>query len=267
MFSYTQMSVSSEVISSVRFRAESSVQMSVVIPVYNKEKDICLSIRRLQDVLNSILLSYELVIVNDGSTDNTLPILRREESADPRLRVISYLRNKGKGYAVKNGIMQARSDVALFIDGDLDIDPNTLKNYILEFENYDLVIGSKRHPLSKINGSISRMFLSRAFNIVVRATTGIKIKDTQSGLKGGKTAVLRRIFKTMSVKRYAFDVELLTIATILNLRIKEMPIEIKLYHRFKLREIGVMIMDIAAIFYRSRIKRCYQKMLAETQDQ
>ena len=234
--------------------------ISVVIPVHNQEKTVSILLSRIKGILNSTL-SYEIVVVNDGSFDNTFGILQKEEKLDSRIKVISYIPNKGKGHAVKTGVMQSSGNIVIFVDGDLDISHSKIDDYIKELESCDLVIASKRHPYSKINAPLSRKFLSRMFNLIVRIAIGIKVKDTQSGLKAGNGAALRTIFRIMLVKRYAFDVELLTIATALNLKIKEMPIEINLDHRFKFRDIAKMLLDITAISYRYRMKRWYQKQL------
>src|SRR5690606_13381194 len=101
---------------------------------------------------------------NDGSRDETLEVLRREQAVDPRVRVLSYNVNMGKGYAVKTGIVKTRGELVMFTDGDLDISPDMISEYIRQLEDCDLVIASKRHPLSKYNAPASRKFLSRAFN-------------------------------------------------------------------------------------------------------
>lgn len=236
-------------------------QISVVIPVHNQENTISILLSRIKMILNSTLRSYEIVVVNDGSFDNTFGILQKEEKVDSCIRVISYIPNRGKGYAVKTGVMQSTGNIIILVDGDLDISHNKIKDYVRELENCDLVIASKRHPQSKINAPLSRKFLSRMFNLLVRTAIGIRVKDTQSGLKAGNGAALRTIFRIMLVKRYAFDVELLTIATALNLKIKEMPIEINLDHSFKVRDIAKMLLDVITITYRYKIKRWYHKQI------
>jgi glycosyltransferase involved in cell wall biosynthesis len=235
--------------------------LSVIIPVYNQEKNIASALAGIKGVLDSTMLRYELVIVNDGSRDNTLDILRNEEESDPHIRIISYSHNMGKGHAVKMGIMQSHGDSIIFTDGDLDISPEIIMEYVRELETCDLVIASKRHPLSNVTAPVSRKILSRLFNVIVRLFTGIKMKDTQSGLKAGNGGVLRKIFKIMLVKRYAFDVELLVIASILGMRIKEMPVDITIDRKFKLKEIVKMFIDVLAISYRSHITKWYQKRI------
>ena len=248
-------------IAETSLETKSIMQISAIIPVYNQEAEIYILLKRVKEALNSTLLNYEIVIVNDGSCDNTLEILRKEEKLDEQLRVISYSQNKGKGYAVKKGIMHTRGDKVLFVDGDLEISPNAIKDYVRELQTCDLVIASKCHPLSKVNVPISRKILSRAFNTYVQIATGIKLKDTQSGLKAGDGNTLRRIFNIIHIDRYAFDVELLAVASALNMRIKELPIEITLNHRLKMNDITKMFTDVIAISYRLRISLWYHKQL------
>jgi glycosyltransferase involved in cell wall biosynthesis len=240
---------------------ESIMQISAIIPVYNQQAEIPFLLKRLREALNSTLLNYEIIIVNDGSRDNTLEILKKEKKLDEHIRVISYPQNKGKGYAVKKGIMHTRGDIVLFVDGDLEISPDAIKDYVKELRTCDLVIASKSHPLSKINVPASRKILSRLFNFYVQVATGIKLKDTQSGLKAGDGNALRRIFNIIHIDRYAFDVELLAIATALNICIKELPIEITLNHRLKMHDITKMFIDVIAISYRLRINLWYHKQL------
>ena len=240
---------------------KSQAQISVVIPVHNQETKISALLAKVKEILNSTLQSYEIVVVNDGSYDNTLQVLQKEELLDSCIKIISYMPNRGKGHAVKTGVMQASGSIVIFVDGDFDISHNRIKEYIDELENCDLVIASKRHPQSKVYAPLSRKFLSRMFNLLVQLSIGIKIKDTQSGLKAGNGAALRTIFSVMLVRRYAFDVELLTIATAMNLNIKELPIEIKLDHNFKIQDIAKMLLDVTAISYRHRIRRWYKRQL------
>jgi dolichol-phosphate mannosyltransferase len=242
-------------------KTKSQAQISVVIPVHNQEMEICSLLIKIKEILNTTMQSYEIVVVNDGSYDNTLNVLQKEELLDSCIKIISYTPNRGKGHAVKTGVMQASGSIIIFVDGDFDISHDKIKEYIDELRNCDLVIASKRHPQSKVNAPTSRIFLSRIFNLLVRLFVGIKIKDTQSGLKAGNGAALRMIFGVMLVKRYAFDVELLTIATAMHLNIRELPIEINLDHRFSIQDIVKMLLDLTAISYRHRIRRWYERQL------
>jgi len=230
-----------------------------IVPTYNKAPVIAKSLSMIREALSLTNLNFEVIVVDDGSSDNTLAILEEEKEKDPRLKIISYPHNKGKGYAIKQGVMQSSGEITVFIDGDLDIHPFAIKEYVNELDNCDFVIASKRHPLSRVNAPLSRKVLSRIFNVIVRTATGIKVKDTQSGLKVGDGNLLREFFKAMDINRYAYDVELLTMAEMMKLNIKEMPIEINLDRRFKFRQIILMLKDVLSIFYRYRIRRFYQK--------
>jgi glycosyltransferase involved in cell wall biosynthesis len=238
---------------------QTKYSLSVIIPVYNEGSKISPLLTHIKDVLNETLLDYELIIINDGSTDDTEQVITEEVNADKRVKVLSYKENRGKGHAVKTGILSSCGNVVSFLDGDLDISPSQIMNYIRELEGSDLVIASKAHPLSVIKAPIIRKILSKIFSILVRVVVGIDIKDTQSGLKLGNGAALRKIFHVMLVKRYAFDVEMLAIASKLNLKIKESPIEITLNSSFNIREMLRMFIDVLAVSYRIRIIRWYQK--------
>jgi len=243
----------------VREGQQAGYSISVIIPVHNEESKIHSLLAHIREILSETLLQYEIIIINDGSTDNTERVVSEEGKLDNRIKLLSYKENTGKGHAVKMGVLNSNGDIVCFLDGDLDISPSEIKNYIKGLEGCDLVIASKAHPLSIISAPFIRKMLSRMFNILVRLAVGINIKDTQSGLKIGNGNALRQIFNVMLVKRYAFDVEMLAIASKLNLKIKESPIEITLDCSFKFREILNMFVDVLGISYRLRIIRFYQK--------
>lgn len=236
--------------------------LSVIIPVFNQGHTIPSCLLKIKEILNSTSLDYELLIVNDGSNDNTFQVLKNEEMRDSRVKVISYETNRGKGYAVRTGVLHSSGSMVMFIDGDLEINANAILHYTKQLKDCDIVIASKKHPLSKVHVPISRRILSRAFNIIARLGTGIKLNDTQSGLKIGHGHAMRMMFSVMCVKRYAFDVEMLAIATMLTMRIKEMPVEIKLERRFKVREMIRMFKDVLAVAYRLRVSHWYKKQLS-----
>jgi dolichol-phosphate mannosyltransferase len=238
---------------------QAGYSISVIIPVYNEESKIHSLLAHIREILSETLLQYELIIINDGSTDNTELVVAEEGKLDNRIKLLSYKENRGKGHAVKMGVLNSKGEIVCFLDGDLDISPSEIKNYIKGLEGCDLVIASKAHPLSIITAPFVRKMLSKMFNMLVRLAVGINIKDTQSGLKIGNGNALRQIFNVMLVKRYAFDVEMLAIASKLNLKIKESPIEITLDCSFKFREILNMFVDVLGISYRLRIIRFYQQ--------
>jgi dolichol-phosphate mannosyltransferase len=230
----------------------------VIIPVFNQQKKITHSIKAIKQAVELWFSNYELIIVNDGSTDNTLTFLKGISLTDERIHILSYTPNRGKGYAVRQGVLHSHGDVVMFLDGDLDIAPNSIKDYVESLSTADLVIASKRHPQSSVMIPRSRALLSRAFNLLIRLVTGIPQKDTQAGFKVGKGEIMRRIFRNASINRYAFDVELFTIASILHLKVHEMPVVMKIDRRFNTKEILRMLVDVARISYKHRIAHQYQ---------
>lgn len=233
--------------------------ISVIVPVFNEGRKISFSLKKIRKAVETHFPNYELIVVNDGSTDDTLTILKNIALTDQEhLRILSYTPNRGKGYAVRMGVLHSQGDVVVFLDGDLDISPDSIKDYVERLDTADLVIASKRHPESSIIIPRSRAFLSRAFNLLIRLATGIRQKDTQSGFKVGKGDIMRTIFRNASVNRYAFDVELFTIASILHLRVQEMPVVMKIDRKFNTKEIVKMLVDVVRISYKYRIAHRYK---------
>jgi dolichol-phosphate mannosyltransferase len=237
-----------------------AVSVSIIIPVFNQQSKISYCLDKISKAVKLHFTNYELIVVNDGSTDDTLSALKEIAPTDQQhLRVLSYTPNRGKGYAVRKGVLHSQGDVVIFLDGDLDISPDLIKDYVEKLNTCDLVIGSKRHPKSRVTIPKSRAFLSRGFNILIKLATGIPQKDTQVGFKGGKGEIMRTIFRYVSVHRYAFDVELFMIASILHLRVQEMPVTMNIERRFNTKEIVNMFIDIIRIWYKYRIAHNYQQ--------
>jgi glycosyltransferase involved in cell wall biosynthesis len=237
----------------------SALNLSIIIPVFNQQKKITYSIKKIKQAVELWFSNYELIVVNDGSTDNTLTFLKGIALTDERIHILSYTPNRGKGYAVRQGVLHSHGDVVMFLDGDLDIAPDSIKDYVESLSTADLVIASKRHPQSSVIIPRSRALLSRAFNLLIRMATGIPQKDTQAGFKVGRGEIMRTIFRSASINRYAFDVELFTIVSILHLKVHEMPVIMKIDRRFNTKEIVRMLADVARISYKHRIAHYYQR--------
>lgn len=229
--------------------------ISVIIPVFNQQEKVSHSLKRIKGVVESAFSNYELIVINDGSTDDTLSVLRDIARTDEHIHIISYTPNRGKGHAVKQGVLHSQGDAVMFLDGDLDISPDSIKEYVERLDAFDLVIASKRHPNSNVTIPHSRVFLSRAFQLLIRVATRIPQKDTQAGFKVGDGDIMRTIFSNITINRYAFDVELLTIASILQLKVQEMPVIMKIDRKFHTKDIVNMFIDVVRISYRYRIAR------------
>jgi len=213
----------------------------------------------LQPPYSALSLWYELIVVNDGSTDDTRSQVEKISKSDERLRLISYSTNMGKGYAIKQGVLHSKGKYILFMDGDGDIGADVLANYLTRMSKADIVIGSKHHSSSIVHAPASRRFLSRCFQLFVRGMLGLKARDTQVGLKAGRGDLFRKIFDKVLVKRYAFDAEMLVIADLLKSKVVELPVKIDLDRSFKKKEIVKMALDVIGIAFRLRVMRWYQK--------
>lgn len=232
--------------------------VSFVLPAFNEGKHIEESLRRLDSSFRSGPLRHEIVVVDDGSIDDTRSRASYYARKNTHVRIISYRRNMGKGFAVKTGFFQAVGDAIIFLDSDLDVDASQAERFIQALEFGDIAIGSKYHPESIVEIPLLRRFLSNGFNVLSRLLTGVKASDTQVGIKAIRRDVFFEIFKCLSVKRYAFDVELLVLAGACGLKVVELPVKLKIADKFKIFDIWHMALDLLGIAYRLRIKKHYQ---------
>ncbi len=237
----------------------SPVSLSFVIPAHNEEDFIENTLDTLNSAVANELPTYEIVVVNDGSRDKTLLNVTRYAEKNGHVKIISFDRNMGKGFAVKAGFMQASGNVVVFADGDMEIDLRTVSNFVKALEHGDIVIASKWHPDSHVEVPLVRKILSHSFNVLVRILTGASLRDTQAGLKAMRKSAFVDIFPRLAVKRYAFDVELLAVARLFGLKVIEMPVNIKLDASFKFKQIWLMFIDLLGIAYRLKVCHWYQR--------
>ncbi len=235
------------------------IMLSFVVPAYNEEDTIQTSLGTIDKAIKDKKLPYEIIVVNDGSKDQTLPRAITYANKNGHVKVVSYTPNEGKGYAIKEGFMKTNGEFVIFADSDMDIDLGTVTRYVEALRQGDIVIASKWHPKSEVEMPIIRRVLSHSFNILVRLMTGSKLRDTQAGLKAIRKSAFKDVFPRLAVKRYAFDVELLTVASLYGLRVVEMPVNLKIQALFSFREIWKMFIDLLGITYRLRITRWYQR--------
>jgi len=234
-------------------------ELSLVIPAYNEEDNIGLVIEKVDDVVSRMKLRYELIVVDDGSTDKTRATVEGYAKNNGHVKVVSYENNVGKGYALKTGFSHAAGDLILFMDSDLDIDPKQVGRYVEALKDADVVVASKRHPQSKVDTPLIRRILSYGFSVLVKLLVGLRLSDTQAGLKAVRRSALMRVFPRLAVKRYAFDVELLALANLLDLKIVELPINVRSHSLFSVREVWRMFLDLLGLTYRLRVLKWYQR--------
>ncbi|MGH7442612.1 MAG: glycosyltransferase [bacterium] len=208
---------------------------------------------------------YEIVVVDDGSGDWTFEEARAAARGNRHIRVARHDLNQGKGWALKQAFRLCQGEWVVFLDSDLDIAPDQIKLFfdIQASEGVDVVIGSKRHPLSKIQYPAKRRFVSAGYFFLVKLLFHLPLRDTQTGLKLFRREVLRSVFPRVLVKRYAFDLELLVLAHHFGFRIAEAPVIVE--YRGKFGHIGLRAVfnvwwDTMAVFYRLKIRRYYDKV-------
>ncbi len=236
-----------------------SLFVSFVLPAFNEGAVIERSLERLDKTVNGSGLRYEIVVIDDGSNDDTRLKALRYARRNSHVRVVSYDRNVGKGFAVKTGFWLCKGEFVVFVDSDSDIGLDVVKRYIEALKDADIAIGSKWHRESVADVCFIRKLLSRGFNFLVRLLTGLRCCDTQCGIKAVRREAFLEVFRRLSVKRYAFDVELLVLAKLYGLRIVELPVKLRLRSLFSLREVWRMFLDLLGIAYRLRVKKWYQR--------
>ncbi|MGC8767403.1 MAG: glycosyltransferase family 2 protein [Brevinematia bacterium] len=243
------------------------MKLSVIMPVFNGENFIVENTKRVVNLLNSyvdrkIINDFEVIVVDDGSKDNTLKLLKENFSNNDKVLIVENKFNQGKGFALKNGFFNSVGDVVVLIDSDLDIPPDQIESLINEYrKGYDVVITSKFEKGSEIKYPFMRRIISFGYYLFIKILFGLPFKDTQTGLKLIKREVLEICLNRMVVKRFAFDLELLTIAYRYNFSIKSIPVKIN-YHGKGFVSPKVLIMsfiDTLAIFYRLKILQFYDR--------
>lgn len=203
------------------------VYLSIIIPAYNEEKRIGSTLIKMLNYLSAKDYSWEIIVVDDGSTDRTIE-KARELIKDERLKVLKNPVNAGKGYSVKQGVLASKGEVILFSDADLSTPIEELDNMLSWIERgCDIVIGSRALPESviKLSQPWHRQTMGKIFNLIVRAFVLSELKDTQCGFKCFKRETTFKIFNLQRLNGFAFDVEILYIAKKLGLTIKEQPVK------------------------------------------
>ncbi len=243
----------------------SSHFLSLIIPSYRQEKTIIHNLLHIKKVLDTIRYDYEMIVVVDGTVDNTFQLIKKAKI--PKLTCLAYKHNQGKSYAIRLGMSEAKGDYVMFLDSGMEIDPNGISMLLEHMEWYeaDIIVGSKRHPASKVHYSFLRRILSYGYYYFVRFTFGVNVRDTQAGIKIFKKKVLEKILPRLVEKKFAGDLEMLVVARHLGYhRIYEAPIRLDyglstLSSAATWQAIWGIFKDTLAIFYRLHIIRYYHK--------
>jgi len=239
-------------------------KLSIIIPAYKEEANIYKTIDEILKSHDILDYDYEIIVIVDGSPDRTAAEARRHRSS--KVKVYEYEINHGKGYALKYGTQKARGEIITFVDAGGDFNPKQFDKCVklMEIFDADFVIGSKRHPASKVNYPLSRRIYSWGYHMLIRMLFGLSVTDTQTGLKFLKKQVAKNVMPRVLVKRYAFDLEMLVIAHQLGYnRIFEAPVELRFNTAgsgaANFNAIKMMFLDTLAVFYRANILNFYKK--------
>ncbi len=240
--------------------------LSIVVPAYNEGEHIYDNLMVIDKALSAFSSDYEIIAVNDGSRDNTGDEVRRAAKDNPNIKDFGYDVNRGKGGAVSWGAINSKGDIVGFIDADLDLSPDLISGYYTELiaTGSDVVIGSKMHKDSKLEYPAARKLFSFCYFIMLKVLFGLKCHDTQTGLKLYKGSLIREIAPLRRIDGYAFDIELLALASRKKAKLTEMPVELNYtrnqsFGRIKFRDVWKMFTDTWKIWWNLRVRKNYFK--------
>ena len=202
-------------------------QLSIVIPAYNESARIEATLARVLSCVQAQEWDAEVLVVDDGSRDDTAAIVERWMDEHARLHLIKNPGNRGKGYSVRNGLLQAAGDVVLFTDADLSAPMEEAAHLLRAIEaGADVAIGSRWMDRGRqtVNQPLYRQLFGRCFNAITRHVMGLPFKDTQCGFKAFRREAAQVVFRLQRIERWGFDPELLFIAQKLKYAIAEVPV-------------------------------------------
>ena len=233
-----------------------SFSLSIVVPAFNEERRLPATLRQLTDFLSRHTWDWEIRVVDDGSGDQTASVVRAAAALNPRI-VLQQEPHRGKGGAVRAGLLAARGDFRFMCDADLSMPPEELPRFLPPVQQpFDVAIGSREGAgARRVGEPLRRHLIGRVFNYLIQMIATRGIADTQCGFKMFTADAVRAIFPHTTLDGWAFDVEVLCIARALGLRIVEVPIE--WHHRAEsqvspIRDSWAMLRDLFRVRMRMR---------------
>lgn len=203
--------------------------LTVIIPAYNEGEHILDNLLYTSQVISKFVKNYQILVVNDGSSDNTLEKVKAAACRDASISYVSYGQNHGKGYAIRTGVNHADAEFIAFLDADMELNPTMLRYFLkaLNTMDADIAIGSKMHRDSKLDYPISRKIISIGYFLLLKLLFNLNLKDTQTGIKLFRGHVIKPICEDLCTNGFAFDIEILATASKMGYKILELPITLK----------------------------------------
>ena len=235
--------------------------LSLIVPAYNEADRLPDTIQRIQKHSRSWKFPIEVIVVVEPSDDQTLALAENAVKSWIDLRVLTHHEKRGKGFAVRSGMLRARGDLIFFTDADLSTPLEDLDAGLALFahdRSIDLIVGNRMHPDSQIlqRQNVSRERMGKVFNRIVQTLTGLRIRDTQCGFKGFRNRAAKEIFGRQRIDGFSFDVEVLMLARAMGFVIAELPVHwtnSEASHVHPVRDSMRMFFDVARV--RKLVKR------------
>ena len=246
-------------------------QLSIVIPAYNEAARIETALERVMNCVAEQGWDAEVLVVDDGSKDATAAIVQKWADTHSRLHLVKNNGNRGKGYSVRNGLLQSAGEVVMFTDADLSA-PMEEANRLLAAiqEGADVAIGSRWMDRARqtIHQPLYRQFFGRCFNWITRRVMGLPYKDTQCGFKAFRRDAAQVIFRLQTIERWGFDPEILFIARKLKYRVREVPVTWGHDERSRMSYLkdGIKMLEDMAVIRSNSLKGRYDEAIAEMKD-
>lgn len=240
------------------------MKLSVIVPMYNESSVIDASIREFDGYLEKNFDDYELIFSNDGSTDGCGAAVEEYAKTHPNVRLVGYEKNRGKGCAVRTGMLASKGDVVMFTDCDVAFGADVIGrvvSYLGSHDGADVVVGSRNLSKDGYEGyTFFRRIASKTYIRILGILGGFRLSDSQCGVKGFTGEAARRIFSYCETDGFAFDFEVIMTASALGYVIGELPVKIINHRESKVRVFSdafKMIRDVVKI--RRRVKKKFKK--------